>query len=65
MPGPSLKRIDGQGPSRAGDEDIRRQTRRHVSARDEIRIVLESLRGDDSIAALCRREDIARRTASG
>jgi transposase len=39
--------------------DIRRATRKHHSAEDKIRIVLEGLRGEDSIAALCRREDIA------
>ena len=40
-------------------KDIRRATRRHFSAEDKIRIVLEGLRGEDSIAALCRREGIA------
>jgi transposase-like protein len=30
--------------------------RRHFSAEDKIRIVLEGLRGEDSIAELCRRE---------
>lgn len=40
-------------------KDIRRQTRRHVSAEDKIRIVLEGLRGDGSIAELCRKEGIA------
>jgi len=40
-------------------KDIRRATRRHFSAEDKIRIVLEGLRGDDSIAELCRREGIA------
>jgi transposase len=40
-------------------KDIRRKTRRHFSAEDKIRIVLEGLRGDDSIAELCRREGIA------
>ena len=40
-------------------KDIRRQTRRHFSAEDKIRIVLEGLRGDDSIAELCRKEGIA------
>ncbi len=40
-------------------KDIRRRTRRHFSAEDKIRIVLEGLRGDDSIAELCRREGIA------
>ena len=34
--------------------DIRRATRKHHSAEDKIRIVLEGLRGEDSIAALCR-----------
>ena len=37
-------------------KDIRRQTRRHFSAEDKIRIVLEGLRGEDSIAELCRKE---------
>ena len=39
--------------------DIRRATRRHHSAEEKIRIVLEGLRGEESIAALCRREGIA------
>ena len=38
--------------------DIRRRTRRQYSAEDKIRIVLEGLRGEDSIAELCRREGI-------
>jgi len=37
-------------------KDIRRATRRHFPAEDKIRIVLEGLRGDDSIAELCRKE---------
>ena len=37
-------------------KNIRRATRRHFSAEDKIRIVLEGLRGEDSIAELCRRE---------
>jgi transposase len=40
-------------------KDIRRQTRRHFSAEEKIRIVLEGLRGEDSISELCRREGIA------
>ncbi len=40
---------------------IRRATRRHFSAEDKIRIVLGGLRGDDSIAELCRKEGIAQR----
>lgn len=38
--------------------DIRRQTRRKYSAEAKIRIVLEGLRGEESIAELCRREGI-------
>ncbi len=40
-------------------KDIRRQTRRRFSAEEKIRIVLSGLRGDDSIAELCRQEGIA------
>ena len=39
--------------------DIRRATRRQFSAEEKIRIVLEGLRGEDSIAELCRKEGIA------
>lgn len=39
-------------------KDIRRATRRHFGAEEKIRIVLEGLRGEDSIAELCRREGI-------
>ena len=39
--------------------DIRRKTRRKHSTEEKIRIVLEGLRGEESIAALCRREGIA------
>lgn len=38
---------------------IRRQTRRQHTAGEKIRIVLEGLRGEASIAELCRREGIA------
>jgi transposase-like protein len=40
-------------------QDIRRATRKHYSAKEKIRIVLEGLRGEDSIAEVCRREGIA------
>ena len=40
-------------------KDIRREARRHFSAGDKIRIVLDGLRGEDSIAELCRKESIA------
>jgi transposase-like protein len=39
-------------------KNIRRAARRHFSAEDKIRIVLEGLRGEDSIAERCRREGI-------
>ncbi len=39
--------------------EIRRRTRRKYSAEEKIRIVLEGLKGEESIAALCRREGIA------
>ena len=40
-------------------KDIRRATRKHHSAEEKIRIVLDGLRGEYSIAELCRREGIA------
>lgn len=40
-------------------EDIRRRTRKLHSSEEKIRIVLEGLRGEESIAELCRREGIA------
>jgi transposase len=50
------------GPAKAPAEqvvkEIRRATRRQFSAEDKISIVLEGLRGEDSIAELCRREGI-------
>jgi|TARA_Y100000310_G_C20601728_1_gene773389 transposase len=38
--------------------DIRRHTRKKYSAEEKIRIVLEGLRAEDSVAELCRREGI-------
>ena len=58
-PQPSLKRSATKAPAERVVKDIRRQTRRHFSAEDKIRIVLEGLRGEDSIAELCRKEGIA------
>ncbi len=40
-------------------KDIRRQTRKRYSSEEKIRIVLAGLRGEDSIAELCRQEGIA------
>ena len=42
--------------------DIKRKTRKQYSAEEKIRIVLDGLRGEDSIAELCRREGIAHGT---
>ncbi len=38
--------------------DIRRATRRQYSAEEKVRIVIAGLRGEDSIAELCRKEGI-------
>jgi transposase len=51
-PGPA------QEPAETVVKEIRRATRKHYSAEEKIRIVLEGLRGEDSIAELCRREGI-------
>jgi transposase len=39
-------------------KDIQRQTRKHYSAEEKIRIVLEGLQGEVSVAEICRREGI-------
>lgn len=44
---------------RLPEEDIRRATHKQYSAEEKIRIVLDGLRGEESIAELCRREGIA------
>jgi len=40
-------------------KDIKRKTRKQYGAEEKIRIVLDGLRGEDSIAELCRKEGIA------
>ena len=40
-------------------KDIKRTTRKQYSSEEKIRIVLDGLRGEDSIAELCRREGIS------
>ena len=52
------KSVPEKEPATQVVKNIRRATRRHFSAEDKIRIVLEGLRGEDSIAELCRREGI-------
>ena len=56
-----MRQQEKQAPQSAEKtvRDIRRATRRQFSAEDKIRIVLEGLRGEDSIAELCRKEGIA------
>ena len=39
--------------------EIKRKTRRKFNPEEKIRIILEGLKGEDSIAAICRREGIA------
>ena len=39
-------------------KDIKRETRRQYSAEEKIRIVLEGLRGEMSVAEICRREGL-------
>ena len=51
--------IDAKNAADRTIRDIRRRTRKQQSAEDKIRIVLAGLRGEESIAALCRREGIA------
>ena len=53
------KSSNAKKPAEQVLKDIRRATRRHFSAEDKIRIVLDGLRGEDSIAELCRKEGIA------
>ena len=45
-------------------KDTKRATRTHYSSEDKIRIVLDGLRGEDSIAELCRREGISSKMLS-
>jgi transposase len=51
--------IDAKDAAERTVRDIRRRTRKQYSAEEKIRIVLAGLRGEESIAALCRREGIA------
>ena len=49
----------GKAPAAQVIKDIRHAARTQYSAEEKIRIVLEGVRGEESIAALCRREGIA------
>ena len=55
----NMKSNPPKAPAEQVVKDIRRATRRHYSAEDKVRIVLSGLRGEESIAELCRKEGIA------
>lgn len=58
----SMKSGKHKEPADKVVKDIRRRTRRQHSAEEKVRIVLEGLRGAESIVELCRREGIAQRS---
>jgi transposase len=43
-------------------KEIRRKTRRKYSTKEKIRIVIDGLRGESSIAELCSKEEINQTT---
>jgi len=51
--------MESKVSSEAVVRDIRRKGRKKYSTEEKIRIVLEGLRGEDSIAGICRREGIS------
>src|SRR5215204_5262679 len=53
------KSVHPESPSERIVKNIRRATRKRHSSEEKIRIVLDGLRGEHSIAELCRREGIA------
>lgn len=55
----NMKSNPPKAPAEQVVKDIRRATRRHYSAEDKVRIVMSGLRGEESIAELCRKEGIA------
>ena len=57
---PEVKRVSAkQERARKAIREVRRATRRKFSSEEKIRIVLEGLRGEETISELCRREGIA------
>ena len=52
------KSVARKSPAEQVIRDIRRKTRKRYGSEEKIRIVLDGLRGEDSIAELCRREGI-------
>ena len=53
------RKTGSNGSADRHKKEIKRKTRKHYSAEEKIRVVLAGLRGEESIAALCRREGIA------
>ena len=53
------KRKSEQSPSERVVRNIQRKTRKQYGAEEKIRIVLDGLRGEGSIAELCRQEGIS------
>jgi len=53
------KKVTEKADAEATIKTIRRKARRKHNAEEKIRIVLEGLRGDETIAEVCRREGIA------
>ena len=53
------KSLSKSNPAGRAVRDVRRKTRKQYSTEDKIRIVVSGLRGEESIAALCRHEGIA------
>ena len=56
-----MRQKSGQSKTAADKvvKGIRRKTRKHYSAEEKIRVVLAGLRGEESIASLCRQEGIS------
>ncbi len=58
MPRPRKTKEPKQESAAQLIKTVRQRTRKLYSAEDKIRIVLEGLRGDQTVAALCRKENI-------
>ena len=58
-PAPAGRAAAAKPPAERVVRDIRRATREQYSVEEKIRLVPEGLRGEESIAGLCRREGIA------
>jgi transposase len=54
----ATKTANQKQPALSVIKDIQRQTRKQYSAEEKIRIVLEGLRGESSVAEICRREGL-------